>query len=168
MRKRVLFASGIVSLQSGFPMTVVTSDDYNLDGTFADRPDATRAIDRVVGDGPHAFLNGVFGPRSGWASLFQPAPGRNGVLGRNTFRGPAFASVDSLFKDFRIGWPTEEARWQVRAEAFNAFNRVNLRAPSHSLGTFNAATGLWSSTTFGTSASGFEARQIQLALKFIF
>ena len=29
---------GILSLQSGFPFTVVTTEDYNLDGAFSDRP----------------------------------------------------------------------------------------------------------------------------------
>jgi hypothetical protein len=162
---------GILSLQSGFPFTVVTSDDYNLDGTFTDRPAAVNSLPRQVGDGPHAFLDGVFGERSRWASLFIPAaPGTNGTLGRNTFRGPGYAAFDlSLLKSFRTPWFTSEgSRWEFRAEFFNLFNRVNLRAPTASLGTFSAATGLWSNVNFGRSLSSFDARQIQMAVKFLF
>jgi hypothetical protein len=162
---------GILSLQSGFPFTVVTSDDYNLDGAFSDRPNGATSLPRKVGDGPHAFLNGAFGERSGWGSLFVPAaPGANGTLGRNTFRGPGYAAFDlSLLKAFRAPWFTGEgSRWEFRAEFFNLFNRVNLRAPSASLGAFAPATGLWSNVNFGRSLSSFDARQIQLAIKFVF
>ena len=106
-----------------------------------------------------------------WASLFVPAaPGANGTLGRNTFRGPGYAAFDlSLLKAFRTPWFTSEgSRWEFRAEFFNLFNRVNLRAPSASLGAFAPATGLWSNVNFGRSLSSFDARQIQLAIKFVF
>jgi outer membrane receptor protein involved in Fe transport len=162
---------GILSFQSGFPFTVVTSDDYNLDGAFTDRPNSASSLPRQVGDGPHAFLNGVFGDQSRWASLFVPAaPGANGTLGRNTFRGPGYATFDlSLLKAFRTPWFTSEgSRWEFRAEFFNLFNRVNLRAPSATLGAFAAPTGLWSNVNFGRSQSSFDARQIQMAIKFVF
>ena len=38
--------NGIVSLQSGFPFTVLTAEDYNLDGQLTDRPNAATAIER--------------------------------------------------------------------------------------------------------------------------
>ena len=75
----------------------------------------------------------------------------------------------SLFKDFRMPWFTSDgSRWEFRAEFFNIFNRVNLRAPSASLGTFSLATRLWSNVNFGKSTSSFDARQIQFGLKFRF
>lgn len=163
--------NGIVSLQSGFPFTVWTSEDYNLDGAFLDRPNAVTDLRDAVGKGPAAFLNGAFGDRSGWGGLFRPAPaGTQGTLGRNTFRGPGYASVDfSLLKSFRMPWLSQDgARWEFRAEAFNIFNRVNLRSPGNSLGAYNASTGLWSSATFGRSTLAFDPRQIQLALRFAF
>lgn len=162
---------GILSLQSGFPFTVVTSDDYNLDGTFSDRPNVAGSLARKIGDGPHDFLQGVFGDRSRWTSLFTPAaPGATGTLGRNTFRGPGYAAFDlSLLKSFKTPWFTSEgSHWEFRAEFFNLFNRVNLRAPSSSLGAFAASTGLWSNVNFGRSLSSFDARQIQMAIKFVF
>jgi hypothetical protein len=163
---------GIVSLQSGFPFTVVTSEDTNFDGAFNDRPNVLVAIDRIVGSGPHDFLNGAFGDPSQLGSLFRPAaPGANGSLGRNTFRGPGYAVVDlSLLKRFRTPWFTDEgSRVEFRTEFFNLFNRVNPRAVSNNLGAFNAATGLWGNrNTFGRSTSTFDARQIQFGLKFLF
>ena len=52
---------------------------------------------------------------------------RPGNLGRNNIRGPAFWSLDfSLAKNFAI---TERKKRQIRADAFNAFNHVNLGVP---------------------------------------
>jgi hypothetical protein len=159
--------NGIFSLQSGFPFSVITSEDYNLDGVFTDRPNAIVPIGRIVGENPTAFLDGAFGGPSNWAALFQPAAaGTTPMLGRNTFRGPGFATIDgSLFKEFRI---YEQTRIQFRTEFFNVANRVNLRNLSNSLGAYNAATRTWSNVNFGKALLAFEGRQIQFALKFIF
>jgi hypothetical protein len=159
---------GIVSLQSGFPFTVVTGEDYNLDGVFTDRPNAAASIDRVVGTSPKNFSDGTFGDISTWANLFRPAAaGTVPTLGRNTFRGPGFASIDaSLLKVFPLpGVKREGSAVEFRAEFFNLANRVNLRAPSNSLGTFNATTQRWSNVNFGRSTLAFEGRQIQFAVK---
>jgi len=162
---------GIVSYQTGFPFTVVTSDDYNLDGVFTDRPNAVKALPRTVGDNK-AFLDGAFGPIQDWSGLFLPAPaGTTPQLGRNTFTGPNYASVDtSLLKIFRLPWISAEgSRLEFRAELFNLFNRVNLRNPSqNTLGTFNATTQRWSNVNFARSTLAFEGRQIQFALKWRF
>ncbi|MCC6857368.1 MAG: TonB-dependent receptor [Bryobacterales bacterium] len=164
--------SSIVSLQSGFPFTVITNEDYNLDGAFNDRPNPAAALPRVPGSGPRAFSDGVFGPVGGWADLFRPAPaGSVPLLGRNTFRGPGFASADaSLLKAWRApGFASDASTIEFRAEFFNLFNRVNLRTPSNnSLGTFNAATQRWSNTNFGRSTLAFEGRQVQFAVKWRF
>ena len=162
--------SGIVALQSGFPFTVVTSSDFNQDGVSTDRPNPARDLADVVGQGPKAFSDGAFGDISTWSSLFLPAPaGTVAQLGRNTFRGPGFASVDtSLLKTFPIPLGDTSAL-EFRAEFFNLFNRVNLRNPSNNgLGTFNATTQRWSNVNFGRSTLAFEGRQIQFALKFRF
>lgn len=159
--------NGILSLQSGFPFTVITSEDYNRDGVMTDRPNAVTAIDRVVGTSPKAFLDGVFGGPENWSNLFRPAPlGSTPLLGRNTFRGPGYAVIDaSLFKQFRL---SERLRIQFRTEMFNLTNRVNLRGVTNSLGTFSAATQRWSNVNFGRSVAAFEGRQIQFALKILF
>jgi hypothetical protein len=164
--------SGIVSTQSGFPFTVVTSSDFNQDGVSTDRPNILVPLGSVVGNGPSSFLNGAFGDPNQLGSIFRPAAaGTNGSLGRNTFRGPGYATFDiSLTKSFHLPWfNSEGSRVEFRSEFFNVFNRVNLRAPANGLGTFSAATGLWSNrANFGKSTSSFDARQIQFGLKFLF
>ncbi|MFN2513799.1 MAG: TonB-dependent receptor domain-containing protein [Pyrinomonadaceae bacterium] len=163
---------GILSMQSGFPLTVTTTQDFNQDGVASDRPNLVGSLDRVVGHSPRDFLNGAFGDPNQLGTLFRPATaGTNGNLGRNVFRGPGYATFDlSLMKSFALPWfAAEKSRVEFRAEFFNVFNRVNLRAPSVSLGTFSAATGLWSNRlSFGRSTLAFDARQIQFGLKFIF
>jgi hypothetical protein len=63
----------------------------------------------------------------------------------------------SLFKNFVVS-ASRDWKLQFRAEAFNAFNNVNLRRPEGNLAL----------PTFGRSTQAFAAREIQLALKFIF
>lgn len=163
--------NGIVSLQSGFPFTVITGEDYNLDGVLTDRPNPQQVTSSTVGTGPKSFLDGAFGDAANWSNLFRPATrGSTPLLGRNTFRGPGFANTDaSLFKEFRVAKiRSENLRVQFRAEFFNLFNRVNLRGPSNTLGTFNATTQRWSNVNFGRSTLAFAGRQIQFALKVVF
>ena len=163
---------GIISAQSGFPFTVITGEDYNLDGVLTDRPNLVGASAPLVGNSPKNFSDGAFGDIANWSNLFRPAPaGTLSQLGRNTYRGPSFVSLDaSLMKVFRMPWfgRAEGSALEFRGEFFNLPNRVNLRAPSNTLGTFNAATQRWSNVNFGRSTLAFEGRQIQLALKFRF
>ena len=73
-------------------------------------------------------------------------------------RAPAFYNLDfGLHKNFAI---LSEARFlQFRAEAFNLLNKTNFSPP----GTLSS-----NSSGFGVFSSSFPARQIQLALKFVF
>ncbi len=91
------------------------------------------------------------------ASLFpKPAPGSDGTLGRNTFRGPRFVTLDlSLARSFTL---RGERQLQFRLEAFNALNNVNLFLPNADL----------SLPSFGKSTQAFESRNLQAGLKFIF
>jgi hypothetical protein len=82
--------------------------------------------------------------------------GTNGNMGRNSFRGPAYKTIDlSLFKDVKAG---DRFTVEFRAEAFNLFNRVNLYNPAGDLG----------SPQFGKSTAAFPARQMQLGVKVLF
>lgn len=87
-------------------------------------------------------------------SAFVPNTiGTFGTLGRNTFRGPGYASVDlGLFKRFPI---TERVVTTFRFEAFNAFNRVNLMGPNTTLNNAN----------FMRTTAAFDNRILQLALR---
>ena len=98
------------------------------------------------------FLDGIF-PASAFPA---PAPGQSGTLGRNTFRGPMYSTVDlSLARVFTV---LEGKQIQIRFEAFNALNNVNLYLPNADLSLGN----------FGKSTQAFEARTLQIGARFIF
>jgi hypothetical protein len=59
--------------------------------------------------------------------------------------------------------------FQFRADAFNAFNNVNLFMPNNDLALALQSNGQYSSTSvFGKSTKAFDPRVIQLAAKFLF
>jgi hypothetical protein len=102
------------------------------------------------------FLNGIFK-----ASDFPvPGLGQNGTLGRNTFRGPRYFNVDfALIKGFRIPFLIGSgADVQLRLEAFNAFDTVNLFNPIN-----NVADPL-----FGKSTTALPGRILQFSARFAF
>lgn len=159
--------NGIISLESGRPFTVFNTafapvGDYNLDGgggtqaTSYDRPNTPAFGNSIPCPGPHGYINGVFQP----SDFPVPPPGVPGDLGRNTFCGPDFASVDfSLFKNFQAPFLGEAGKVQFRFEAFNLFNRVNLWLPDNNL----AGNPL----TFGKSTQAYLPRELQIGLKLI-
>ncbi|HVN03843.1 MAG TPA: carboxypeptidase regulatory-like domain-containing protein [Bryobacteraceae bacterium] len=141
--------SGIVSAHSGQPFPLYSDVDNSYSGVGTDRPD-------LIGD-PY-----ISGSRSRgqqiqeWlnpAAFTTNALGTFGNVGRNVFIGPGFVSTDlSLQKEFPIA---ERAAIQFRAEAFNAFNRVNLQNP----------TGDLLSGNFMVINSAFDPRILQFALR---
>jgi hypothetical protein len=165
--------SGIIPIQSGLPFGVVhggrfnlepdeqgvlvnVGGDYNADAQEGDRPDAP-SFGNSFSDTPsnQEFIDdGVFDIDD----FPTPTSGTNGNLGKNTFTGPSYWTVDlSLFKTFRLPF-SEESRLQFRAEFFNLLNRVNLFLPNIDL----------NGPSFGRSIEAFDAREIQFALKFLF
>lgn len=146
--------AGFIILQSVTPITVFHGapwprGDFNADGTNSDRPHAPAAGVRRGGWERADFLNGIFRA----ADFPLPAPGLNGDLGRNTFRGPGYAQADvSLSKKLPL---TEKVAAQLRAEAFNAFNRVNLNNPVSDLNNNN----------FGRTTSTLTPRVYQFGLR---
>jgi hypothetical protein len=149
--------SGIGILQSGTPIDITSSaafpkGDWNADGQNGDRPDAPGPGVQRNGFSRSAFLTGILA-----ASVFPiPALGTDGTLGRDVFRGPGFAEVDLLVsRKFRV---SERFQAELRGEAFNAFNRVNLANPVTDL----------SSSSFGKSTSQQTPRQYQLVLRVTF
>jgi hypothetical protein len=157
--------SSITAIQSGRPFSVwngasaAAGGDYNRDagggavgGGFYDRPNAPAAGLISSSFSRQDFLNGLFP-----ASIFpRPVPGQNGTLGRNTFRGPGYMTIDlALGRTLTI---TESKRLQFRLEAFNALNNVNLFLPNADLSVSN----------FGKSTQAFEPRNLQLSARFSF
>ncbi|HWQ33638.1 MAG TPA: TonB-dependent receptor [Blastocatellia bacterium] len=161
--------AGIVTAQSGRPFSVWNGapsnivngrnigGDYNLDagggavgGGFYDRPNAPDTIKTSFDQ--RDFLSGLFKA----SDFTAPEPGQNGTLGRNTFRGPRYFTLDlSLARNFTV---IGEKQLQFRFEAFNALNNVNLFLPNADL----------SLASFGKSTQAFEARTMQGSLRFIF
>jgi outer membrane receptor protein involved in Fe transport len=90
-------------------------------------------------------------------SAFEPQPLFTlGNTPLNAMHGPGVATLDlSVFKDFV---PRNGTRIQFRIEAFNITDRVNYGNPGSALGT----------SSFGVISSAGPARNVQLAVKFLF
>lgn len=116
--------SGVHSFGSGLPFTPNVANAPLLNTNFNN----VRAD--VVGDpsvqNPSASL--WFNP----AAYTEPEqPFRNGTAGRNSLRGPALYLSDfSLSKNLI---PSERWRLELRADAFNVFNHVNLGLPNSTI-----------------------------------
>ncbi|HBY59076.1 MAG TPA: hypothetical protein DEH78_04600 [Solibacterales bacterium] len=142
---------GILTLQSGFPVTVTNGQDASNTGAFFDRPNSTgrdAKLDSGLQD-PARFFD---------VTAFLPnLPGTHGNVGRNTLDGPGLVALDaSTLKDFRI----DESRYlQFRFEAFNLPNRPNWGNPNTNI----ASAGFGTITNTRTNM-----RNLQFALKFVF
>jgi hypothetical protein len=80
------------------------------------------------------------------------------------FRNPGAIIVDlSIFKTFTI---TEKVRLQLRGEAFNAPNHVNLGTPNGSFGAGPSGTN--NNDAFGRITTARDPRLMQIGLKLIF
>lgn len=164
--------AGVTILQGSPPLTVTCSQafvavrnasgqivgnsgcDYNADGYVLDRPNAPAG--QILKGGlsriDYEYPNRIFAA----ADFPVPALGTNGNLGRNTYRGPGYASTEfSLAKSFKV---TERMKTQFRVDAFNAWNRVNLTKPVSDT----------TNTLFGSSTTAYAGRNIQLVLRVLF
>jgi hypothetical protein len=144
--------SGITHYTTGPPVNIGIPFD-NANSGSGQRPDFIPGFPaRVIStsDRTKGWLNP--------ASYVVASQYTYGNLGRNTARGPGFGNWDfGLYKDFNI----HEGRqyFQFRAEGFNVFNIVDFSAPSSTIST----------PSFGDISSTVQpAREIQLALKFVF
>jgi hypothetical protein len=157
--------AAILTAQSGRPFSVwngasfAAGGDYNADGGggavgggFYDRPNAPAPGAVKARFSQEDFLTGLFD-----ASVFpRPAPGTNGTLGRNTFRGPRYATLDvSVTRTVPIGGGRQ---LQVRVDAFNALDTLNLFLPNADLSLSN----------FGKSTQAFDPRTVQVGMRLSF
>jgi len=146
-------ADGLVTLNSGQPINVLTGADNALSGTPNQRPN-------VVGNPVLSNSRTRAAEIQAWfnaAAFAAPAPGAYGDAGRNALLGPGAATVNlGLYKSFAL--PGREGlRLQFRCEFFNLFNNVNLSNPNATLG-----------SSMGRITSAQSARVIQFALKLLF
>ena len=147
--------TGVITLQSGRPFTVglLPENDNSNTGRSAlgfganDRPNVSGDPSLDSPDPTRWFNTTAF-------SL--PAFGTFGNAGRNILDGPGYANVNvALLKHVRLGGDT---RLQLRAEAFNVFNRANFDLPDNFFG----------SPTFGQVLSAQAPRRVQLGARLLF
>jgi hypothetical protein len=139
--------STIITLQTGTPLTIGTSQDRNLDGLTNDRADLVGDPKIDHGRPREELIEGWFNV----AAFALPALGTNGSAGRNILDGPGYRNVDlGIFRDVPL---SGRSTFQFRIEATNIFNIVNLNNPG---------TTLTAPATFGKIRSARNMRQIQL------
>ncbi len=139
--------------------------DSNGDGVNFDRPDynpgGVLRLDPVTSDW-RTFTTpldgrGIFRTpltRAGAPLLYSMPFGGN--LGRNTFRGPGYASTNvSLLKTFKVA---ERWKLELRASWTNFLNQRNFGPP----------VAIMSSPQFGTNTSSPDSRTTLLGLKIRF
>jgi hypothetical protein len=146
--------SVVYQVQTGFPMTISVFGDTANAGT-------------VVGENPiRANLTGkpVFGSGTrNSATWFNPAAFATppaytyGNAGRNGVYGPGMQTLDlGLVREFSIA---EKARFEARAEFFNALNHTNLGTPNRFVNT----------SSFGSiTEASTNGREIQLSARLSF
>jgi hypothetical protein len=152
--------NSITVWQTGGPFDVFTSasypgGDYNADGQTNDRPNTPGVGTDIGRRSQEQWRAGVFTA----ADFPQPAAGTVGDLPRNAYRGPGYLNTDlSLVKRIALPAMGRHAGVQLRVEAYNVFNTVNLNNPVGNL----------SSSVFGRVTSARPSREIQLGARLTF
>jgi hypothetical protein len=143
--------SAIAQLQTGQPFTITLPIDANLDGNLSDRPATLQGLQIVNGPREQVRL------ASGATLNDFVVAGKDGLVGRNTFRGAGFVNFDlALAKTFRFA---EQRQLMVKAEVFNLFNRAHFGLPVRIL----------DAPGFGSAVATVNpARLLQLAVKINF
>jgi len=138
-------ATGLVTFESGFPLTIGLSTPTQ---GLANRADV---VSGQTAAGPKTVAE--------WfnTNAFTAPPfGFYGNAGVNTVTGPGLNKWDmGFFKNFDIH---ESWKVQFRAEMFNIFNRAN----------FNSVATTYGAGGFGQLNGAWEPRIMQLALKLVF
>lgn len=154
--------SGILTAQSGIPVSPIYTFDQNRDATTDNeqRPNwapgvsgTTRISDTQLFD-PNVFV--------------LPPIGSRGRVARNAIDGPGLMTFDPAFvKSFFLDRASRRSA-QLRIEVFNAFDRVNFAIPSiANLTVFNSPTER-NATAGRITSTSTSARQVQLADRFVF
>jgi hypothetical protein len=153
-------SSGIVTFQTGFPVPITSSSDYELQSSIffqsAGEPNIT---------GPFKTLN----PRGAYNAAFDTSvfsqPSTYGVFGtssRTQCCGPGINNVDfSLLKQTRI---SERFNTEFRAEFFNIANHAQFSTVDGNISDGFVQNG----GTFGKVLRARDPRIVQFALKLIF
>lgn len=148
-------SAAIVTLQSGSPFTVESSDDP-MAGAGTETADVIGPVQLSTSRSRGAQIAEYFNVNS----LTNATPGTFGTLGRNILVGPGYANADfSMQRDFPLKSLGEAGMLTFRAEFFNLFNRPNLGNPGTTVG----------SKTFGViTSTSAPPRILQFSLKVLF
>lgn len=172
--------NGILTRHTGFPFTVfqgaglrtpsgeffgpIRPTGYNGRRPISNTNANFLSPGGIFPGGGNQYFTGVIRTDSQGRPNFELNP--PGV-GRNAFRGPKYFNVDMSFaKRFGLGGLAglnEGANLELRVNAFNIFNSLNL-AP------FNFAEGnlFFTSSNFGQATSGLAGRVVELQARFRF
>jgi hypothetical protein len=138
--------SGIVTFQSGNPLTITIPGDRAGTGAGGQRPNLTGPVERIKSIAQW-FTTTAFA---------LPALGTFGNAGRGLVRGPGINDWDvSFIKKTQL---RERVALQFRAEFFNLFNHTQ----------FSGVGAGFGSGTFGQVTSARNPRVSQLALRLAF
>ena len=188
--------SGILNIHSGFPINPVYNAQtsgglyYNGSGYTQLRPggilqgagtstgnktfqgqNATATNPNYGGDGAKFFTPPNFGDGPAFPAVAVSAlPG----IQRNSVNGPGYNDLDgTLTKAF--GLPKmpvlgESARLEFRVDAFNLFNKTNIKADSidNTVGSVGTDGSLSPNSNFGIAGAALGSRTIQLQTRFSF
>ena len=171
----------IFEFHSGFPWTPVASNDCNLVlGAATICP--IRPIGYVGGAGDDGSTSAFLPPAaSNFANGATAYFNVNGFgvpgVGRNSFRGPRFSSLDfSAAKNFALPalpFFGEAARIELRANFYNALNKLNLApftfgSTSTTVSYFNNNGIPAPNPLFGTASTGLAGRVVELQARLSF
>ena len=156
--------TGVTSMQSGQPFTILTGVDTNGNGSAGgDRPnlnpDGTLTLDPVTGD-LRSFTSsrttGRFVVPVGSNGLPLAFSLGNGNLGKNTLRGPGFVNFNiGIQKRFKF---YENHQLVFRVDMLDAFNQRSWGNPTTSM----------NSSNFGKNLNNGGSRTMTLGLKYSF
>ena len=172
--------NGIVTRHTGYPFTVfqgaglrtptgeffgpIRPTGYNGNQPIANTNANFLSPGGIFPGGGSQYFSGTVRTDASGRPNFELNPP---AVGRNAFRGPKYFNVDmSIAKRFglpSLGILGEAANLEIRANAFNIFNTLNLTP-------FNFAEGnlFFTSGNFGQATSGLSGRVVELQARFRF
>ena len=158
--------TGILTASSGFPFTPKIFESIRQpSGEFFGPIRPTGYFGGALEDTSNdAFLRPGGNFPGGGARYFPLAAGAPGI-GRNSFRGPRYFSVDmSVVKKTGLpGFLGEDANLELRANFFNVFNQLNLQPIR-----FFDDGSIVTSQFFGRSTRGLAGRVVEFQARFRF
>jgi hypothetical protein len=155
-----------VIVQSGLPFNVTYAGAGADRDTGPNRPDLISGEDPLEGGGSRERWFNTNPIGSAGSAFRRPARGTYGDLERNALNGPGYWRVDaSLFKRFTFG---NRYGLELRLEAVNVFNHVNLGNPDSEIGTTAEARPNAGRITSTAYSGADPQRNLQFAARFTF